>query len=170
MAWIETYTGRQFYPLAPDPEQIDIMDIAHALSMLCRYNGHCQRFYSVAEHSVYCSRAATPEYALELLLHDASEAYISDLTRPVKQQIPEYRAIEKRLDAAIRAKFGLPTEPTVECKRIDDAMLLTERTAMAFRLAWDIPGREALHGAGFSYWPPEKAEREFIHRFYELHG
>ena len=78
-SWLQTYTGIQFWPLDPRPEEIDIQDIAHALSLLCRFNGHCQRFYSVAEHSVHVSTILAPEFGLWGLLHDAAEAYLSDI-------------------------------------------------------------------------------------------
>ena len=92
-----TYTGRQFFPLTPRQEDIDIEDIAHSLSRLCRFNGHCKSFYSVAEHSYRISYIVPPEFALWGLLHDAGEAYLSDLPRPIKHQIPEFIEIEERL-------------------------------------------------------------------------
>ncbi|MBF0612521.1 MAG: hypothetical protein HQL55_15470, partial [Magnetococcales bacterium] len=77
--WIQTFTGRQFWPLAPVLEHIHVQDIAHALSLLCRFNGHCQKFYSVAEHSLHVATILPPELAGWGLLHDASEAYLADL-------------------------------------------------------------------------------------------
>src|SRR5438128_12538670 len=81
--WMQTYTGRAFYPLDPRLDDICIEDIAHALSMLCRYGGQCQEFYSVAEHSVLMSYAVNPQHALWALLHDATESYMGDLIRPL---------------------------------------------------------------------------------------
>ncbi|MFG0247924.1 MAG: phosphohydrolase, partial [Phycisphaeraceae bacterium JB051] len=79
MSWIQTYTGKAFYPLREDPGIIDIRDIAHALSLQCRFNGHCSDFYSVAQHSVHVSEVVPQAFALWGLLHDAAEAYMSDL-------------------------------------------------------------------------------------------
>src|SRR5665213_153577 len=82
--WMQTYTGKQYWPCDPRPEEVFIIDIAHALSQMCRYSGHCIHFYSVAEHSVLLSRyASTLETKKWSLLHDASEAYITDIIRPV---------------------------------------------------------------------------------------
>ncbi len=107
--WIQTYTGRKFFPLDPDPEMICIEDIAHSLSQLCRYNGHSKIFYSVAQHSLVLSRELCSgwQYALMALLHDASEAYLSDLPRPLKMhpQFAFYRKAESRLQSMIYDRF-----------------------------------------------------------------
>src|SRR4051812_20612492 len=87
--WMQTYTGRAFWPLDAQPEDVDPLDIAAALSMLCRYGGHVSRFYSVAEHCLLMSEAVAPEHALWALLHDATEAYMGDMVRPLKRQMPE---------------------------------------------------------------------------------
>lgn len=107
--WMQTYTGARFYPLEPDAELIRIADIAHALSNICRFGGHSARFYSVAEHSVLLSREffAGWHYKLVALLHDAAEAYLGDVPRPLKY-LPEYafyREAEDRLQAMILDKF-----------------------------------------------------------------
>jgi hypothetical protein len=94
--WMQTFTGRQFFPMDPRPEEVDPTDIAHALSLLCRYNGHVDRFYSVAEHCVHLSYVVPPEHALWALLHDATEAYVGDMISPLKIHMPGYRAAEDR--------------------------------------------------------------------------
>lgn len=135
--WIQTYTGRQFWPLDPDPEHVDILDIAHALSNVCRFTGHVSRFYSVAEHSVrVCRRVrelgGDTQTQLWALLHDASEAYLSDIARPVKRQ-PEfvpYRAAEARLQYAICVRFGLPAAEPALVRQADNEMLWTEAHAL----------------------------------------
>ena len=104
--WMQTFTGRKFWILDPRPEDIDIVDIARALSKQCRYAGHCLRFYSVAEHSVHLARAASPDVAFEALMDDSPEAYLVDLIRPSKPAFPQYAAIENRIKAAIAARFG----------------------------------------------------------------
>ena len=95
IGWIETYSGKQFYLDGTDTDSIVIEDIAHALANLCRYNGHTNRFYSVAEHSVLVSYAVPKEYALWGLMHDASEAYLSDIPRPFKAMIANYKTMEE---------------------------------------------------------------------------
>src|SRR5690242_720613 len=107
---IRTYTGRAFSPLDPNPDDIVIEDIAHALSLNCRFTGHVRWHYSVAQHSVLCSEIVPSEYALTALLHDASEAYLSDIARPIKQQ-PDfgdtYLRYEGALERAIAERFSL---------------------------------------------------------------
>ena len=110
MSSIKIYTGVMFDPVHPESELIDILDIAHALSMLCRANGHFRSFYSVGQHCINCAREAkargySERVQLACLLHDASEAYLSDVTRPVKQELPKYLEIEKHLQEAIWRKY-----------------------------------------------------------------
>jgi hypothetical protein len=131
--WMQTYTGKRFDPLNPDPALIDIDDIAWALSNICRFGGHSSRFYSVAEHSVlvgeYLSGVGGRRLALAGLLHDATEAYLGDVPRPLKYR-PEfafYREAEAKLEALIFHKFGLNEfvcHP--EIKRVDNAILADE--------------------------------------------
>jgi len=147
--WIQTATGRAFYPLDPDPSEICVEDIAHALSHQCRFSGHCKSFYSVAEHSVRVAYYIEKNYqsgyyteargnlhhvpvrdlALWGLLHDASEAYLVDLPRPLKRSPgfgEHYKAAEDRLTAAIVKRFGL-LEKEPDCVKIaDNVLLVTE--------------------------------------------
>lgn len=134
MSYITTYSGIHFTPVNPDPAQIEIRDIAHSLSLLCRANGHFKYFYTVAQHSIACAAEAkarnhSVRVQLGCLLHDAAEAYVSDVTRPVKALLPEYLPIEDRLFDAIMAKY-LGSELTEEERRqvfeIDDDMLALE--------------------------------------------
>ena len=104
---IYTRSGRYFDLLNPDPNEIDIDDIASALSKITRFTGHGRFAYSVAEHSVHCASLVPPDYALEALLHDAQEAYLGDVSSPLKALLPEYRAIEHRVQAHIFRSFGL---------------------------------------------------------------
>lgn len=138
MSCIKTRSGIMFDPLAPKAEEIIIADIAHSLSMLCRANGHFKYFYSVGQHCINCAReAAARGYSVRLqlacLLHDGSEAYLSDVTRPVKAEIPKYLEIEEPLQEAIWNKF-LGTPLTEEENRlvfdIDDAILYCEFLAL----------------------------------------
>lgn len=126
--WIQTYTGKKFHILEPVPDEFDIEDVAHALSLQCRFNGHCNRFYSVAEHSVRVSRLCTAnEEACKWgLLHDLAEAYVGDCVRPLKQVMPEYREIEQRIVVAAAKAFGLSLPIPDEVLYADEIMLATE--------------------------------------------
>ena len=132
--FITTYSKINFTPLEPKTEDIKIEDIAHALSLLCRANGHYSEFYSVGAHSLNCydeavARRETPRIRMACLLHDASEAYLSDVTRPVKKNLEKYLEIEEKLQNAIYEKFvGEPLNEYEKqmVKTIDDAMLYWE--------------------------------------------
>lgn len=128
--WMQTYTGRAFYPFDPVPEEIDIEDIAHALSMLCRYGGHSNVFYSVAEHSVYVSTLLPQELKLVGLLHDATEAYLVDMPRPIKKGMPQYRDVEDRLWTAVARRFDLPEVLPQAVHDADVAMLFAEQSQL----------------------------------------
>ena len=129
--YITTYTGKHFEPANPDPEAIRIEDIAHALSLICRGNGHVKTFWSVGEHCICCAKEAqarslSNRIALACLLHDASECYMSDIPRPFKRELQEYREHEERLLDIIYKKFlGSPLTPEErsQMEEIDDAML-----------------------------------------------
>lgn len=125
--WLQTYTGKTFFPGNPRPEDIDIVDIAVGLSRENRYNGHTKEPYNVAQHSVMVSRIVPPEYALWGLLHDASEAYVKDLTYSVKSMLPEYKAIEKRILRVIAEKYGLSWPEPACVKEADMVLLATEK-------------------------------------------
>lgn len=134
MSQIMTRSHIMFDPLQPDPRLIDINDIAHALSMLCRANGHFKSFYSVGQHCINCAvEAAARGYSqrvqLACLLHDGSEAYLSDVTRPVKQEIPRYKEIEEPLQDTIWLKYlgsPLTEEENRQVFAIDDDILWHE--------------------------------------------
>lgn len=132
--WMQTHSGLRFYPLDPRVEDIRLEDIAHALPMVCRFRGHCARFYSVAEHSLLVAGAVFREthdasLGLAALLHDASEAYLCDIPRPVKH-LPEmaaYREVEKTVERVIAERFGLAFPMSGVVKRHDERALMTER-------------------------------------------
>lgn len=127
MSFIQTLSGKQFDYLSATIDDIDIEDIAVALSNICRFSGHLPEFYSVAQHSVLCSQLVSPEFAFEALMHDAAEAYCQDIPAPLKALLPDYREIEKRTDQLIRFKLGLPLEDASVVKYADLTMLATER-------------------------------------------
>ena len=138
MSCIKTYTGIMFDPLNPDAEKIDIVDIAHSLSMLCRANGHFRTFHSVGQHCINClheaqARGYSRRVQLACLLHDASEAYLSDVTRPVKEELPGYVKIEEPLQDAIWRKYlgsPLTEEEDRQVFAVDDAILYHEFLAL----------------------------------------
>lgn len=127
--WFLTASGRQFWPLDARPEDVCIEDIAHGLSQVCRFGGHCRKFYSVAQHSVVVASFLPPGLRRLGLLHDATEAYIGDMVRPLKLCMPDYQQAEKRLWRVICEAFGLPRDPHPhpEVKAADNLALMTER-------------------------------------------
>jgi uncharacterized protein len=167
--WMLTYTGISYWPLDPRPEEVEIRDIAHALSNLCRYTGHVRKFYSVAEHSVLVSHMVAPEHALQGLLHDAAEAYCNDLARPLKVCLPEYKAVEQLNFTAIMLRFALPVVEHPTIKAADTDILINEYQALMEKptLPWSWGGtfRDKMPIRG---WLPKKAEEMFLKRFYKL--
>jgi hypothetical protein len=164
--WIQTYLGKQFWPLDPRPEDVFIEDIAHALSMICRYNGHCKQFYSVAEHSYYISCAVGKELAIYGLLHDAAEAYMADLVRPIKKSVPGFVAIENLLEQVIMARFDLVLGKGKQAiKTADNAILTDEReqNMSSTPHKWEESGPGL--GVKIHCWLPPVAEQVFLCRF-----
>jgi len=127
MSFIQTLSGKHFDYLNAQTDDVDIEDIATALSNICRFAGHLPEFYSVAQHSVLCSQIVPQEYAFEALMHDAAEAYCQDIPAPLKRLLPDYRRIETLVDDLIRSKFGLPLHQSDLIKYADLTMLATER-------------------------------------------
>lgn len=167
---LRTFSGQSVWPLDQDPGDIDLQDIAHALSLLCRFNGHVTRFYSVAQHSVLVSLAVPAELGLWALLHDASEAYLCDVPRPVKL-LPEfqpYRDAEANLQGVINERFGLVGAMPAEVEVADNLLLAAEIRDLMPGLVDDHWRRRA--GA----WPlvvpigPERAEAQFLARYADL--
>ena len=167
--WMQTFSGRQFYPLDPRTDEIDPADIAHSLAFQCRYGGHVDRFYSVAEHCVLMSYSVAEGHALSALLHDATEAYVVDVPRPLKRQLPGYREIEDRVWYAIAMRFGVDLELPADVKQADNRILLTERDALmsATRHPWTVDNLEPLPVV-VTGWMPFDAERRYLRRLNEL--
>jgi hypothetical protein len=170
--WMQTYLGGRFYPLDPRPEDVHPRDIAHALSLICRYGGHVLRFYSVAEHCLLLSHAVAPEHALWALLHDATEAYVGDMVRPLKVDMPAYCEAEDRVAVAIAARFGLEgTTMPPEVKEADTRILLDERAAVMRPTSddWQTDGLQPL-GVHVCGLPSTVAESLYLQRLAELTG
>jgi len=176
MEHIVTFKGEEFTPLDPDINQIHIEDIAHSLSLMCRANGHIDYFFSIAQHSINCAveakaRGFSLRVQLICLLHDASEAYISDLTRPVKFYMAEYRKIEKNLQDIIYTKFlggPLPEEEFNLMNQIDNDMLACEFDALMKKkkLFSQIPGLSST--PSFEYRNQTEVETEFLKIYYGI--
>lgn len=146
---IETRTGLAVNVLEPQPEMIDVNDIAWALSHICRFMGHSSRFYSVAEHCIRGSILCSPENVLWFLMHDAAEAYVGDIASPLKTEA--HREVEKRVLRVIATKYGLSWPMPTEVHEIDTRMLATE-------------ARELMPG-GIAMLPPEwcaKPYKKFV--------
>lgn len=170
--WIQTASGRSFYPMDPRPEDVDIGDIAHALANQCRFAGHTREFLSVAEHCVRVSRECPPEHALWGLLHDASEAYLVDLPRPIKGDpgMIAYREAEGRVMGAVCVRFGLAMEMPASVHRADNVLLATEARDLMGDPDWRRSGGYDPLPVRIEPWTPERARSEFLARFAELNG
>jgi len=172
MEHITTYMGEDFTPHNPDANQIHIEDIAHALSLMCRANGHFVHFYSVAQHSINCAKEAkarglSSRVQIACLLHDASEAYLSDITRPVKSHLLDYKEIEKRLQDLIYAKFlgsPLTDDEASHVEQIDQDILVCEFNALMKKRVFDdcpsVNSKPSFEFRGFA-----EIESEFIRIF-----
>ena len=125
-SWIQTYSGVKFFPLDPRPEEVNIVDIAHALANVCRFAGHVSEHYSVAQHSRFVSRLVPPEDAKWGLLHDAAEAYTGDMPRPIRRNIPQWRGIEDKILEAIAARFDLELPVPTSVWYFDNVILAME--------------------------------------------
>jgi hypothetical protein len=179
--WCQTFTGRAFWPLDPRPEDVCIEDIAHSLALQCRFMGHCSSFYSVAQHCYAVSEIVDPRFALHGLLHDATEAYVGDMPRPLKGQ-PEmaaYKAAERKIAEVIALAFGLTwtDEARAAVKLADLTMLSTEARAL---MVWPPPRDwnampEPVTDGDIILrtrypWDPWHAEQAFFVRVEELAG
>lgn len=176
---IETFSGKCFNLLEPTEDMIDIEDIAHHLSKLCRFNGACKHFYSVAQHSILVSHIVPRELALFGLLHDAAEAYVGDMSSPLKSLLPEFKEIEDKIQAVILRSFGLYNQffkdPLIEneIKKADIAALLAEKERLMLgnfevweRFQKHSHLKPPIYIAYASQ--PEDAKFQFMERFYEI--
>lgn len=166
--FIQTFGGHQFWPLDPRPDEIHIEDIAHALSNVCRFNGHVRQFYSVAEHSVFVALCTPVEHRVAALLHDASEAYMCDLPRPIKRCVTGYEEAEARVMAVIAEKFSF-TLPLPEIVKLNDnRILFDEREQFMAPTDHDWNLECDPLGVNLRGWRPEDAEAAFLEVFWGL--
>lgn len=166
--WILTASGKKFSPIDPDPRDVDILDIAHALSHLCRYTGHTRKLYTVAQHCCHVSDACSPENRLWGLLHDSTEAYCNDIAKPLKISLPDYNEIEARVARAVAIHFGLPLEEPSEVKELDKRIVANEFRDLFFSLPTDFELPPSLPGLRIKPWSPRRAREQFLLRFWEL--
>ncbi len=179
--WITTYTGRRFSPLYPNPNDVDIEDIAHALSNICRFGGHTKEFYSVAQHSFYVAEwvadwlKTTNRYwkahvVAQALLHDAPEAYMGDVVTPIKVTMGDYKKAETVLMETIFEGLGIlvPVRGGEVCqaiKKIDLSMFLTEYIQLfqGAKPYVEVPeGVEPWHELDIYCWTPDEAKKNFL--------
>ncbi len=177
---IQTYTGCEFFPLAPRAADIDPADVAHALGLKCRYTGHCLYFYSVAQHSVLMSRylearGADPVDQRWALMHDASEAYLPDVAGPIKKHLPGFCEVEDKVLMAVAERFDLPWPHSSLVKHADRVMYWREREVLMPDATWIQPPPPGLEitedmrdDIPIERWDPDLAVHEFRVRFIEL--
>jgi hypothetical protein len=162
-------SGSWFDFCAPAASDFTIEDIAHGLGNICRYSGQCRRFYSVAEHSVLVSETAEG-FEFEALLHDAAEAFLGDITRPLKQMLPEYKKIEADVERAILERFGVVGPLPAQVKQADLRVLAAEqKQIMPEGTDGWVRGRKVSPApVVVRHLPPEEATRIFLDRFEAL--
>jgi hypothetical protein len=170
-AIVQMHSGKMIDLLNPDPYNLNVNDIAHALALLCRFGGHCKEFYSVANHSVLISINVPAEDALAGLMHDASEAYCQDLVGPLKAHVPAYSDIEAGLWEAIAWRYKLPVELPQSVKDMDLILLATEkRDVIAVDNHWDCvsqvtPLKQRIHPLSM-----KASYVVFVNQFHSLKG
>ena len=173
--FIETYTGRPFWPLRPTKEALSIIDIAHALANQCRYSGHVQFFYSIAQHSCLLAKwlmenGGSAMDCLQILMHDAPEAYLVDIPRPVKQYMPQYRVWDHAINDVIRDWMGWKDLPILPIQdELDSRVIVDERAQLMDRARTNEWGHklEPL-GVMIVPWTPAQAEKFFLQLYASL--
>ena len=174
--YILTYTGKRYYPDRPEELDVDIMDIAHALSNVCRYNGHLNTFYSVAQHSCLVARyvmdftqsdVLPKVLALSALLHDASEAYLPDMPSPIKEKLPDFRELEGKLHKHIFTSFSLPWPYPIAIKAVDKKIREDEMRDLS---DWDLGDGGIAGGLAINVqaWEPYMAKDMFLNMYEEI--
>jgi len=177
---IRTYTGKDFDFLKPDTELIDIQDIAHHLSMTTRYSGSPKHYYSVAEHSYFASKICPKKWAFMILLHDAAEAYVTDIISALKKQLPRYKYIEDKIMEKVWWKFGIHMDYEMrgdfeKIQNETDHIMFQEENLQILNHPYkfdhngnDLKGYKCK--LKLRCLDPEGAKLLFLHRFNELKG
>lgn len=168
--WLRTYLGGSFEPFNPKPVSIEIEDIAHSLSMQCRWNGHIDEFYSVAQHCLLTSYLVDDKYMLEALMHDATEAYIGDVPSPVKAGLPEYIHTEDKIWKAIARKFKMREVLPKEIKDADVYMMKLEKKVLVrdYEDGFHDDVENLKIRLDIKPMGPKMAKQQFMERFHEL--
>lgn len=177
-AYLETVSGRRIYLLDPDRSEVDIDDIANGVALSCRWSGQCRQWYSVAQHSMGAAKCVSAPYRLVTLMHDATEAYLTDMPTPAKRIMPDYMKVEHNVWVAIARKFGLPEELPDETKWADRVMLMSERDILKPNSpgGWGPAYEDAARNHGVvqhqiawnETW--EQAKAHFLEDFYAYGG
>lgn len=168
---IQTHSGKFYDFVEPHVDMIDIHDIAHSLSLLCRFTGHVDDFYSVAQHSVMVSYIVPKEDALAGLLHAAHEAYVGDVSSPFKVLLPDYRVYEELAAQTVRRAFGLPYTLPPSVREADLIALATEREGFmkaAQHVAWSVLEGVEPYNRPMPALVSKHAEQLFMLRFKEI--
>lgn len=163
---IQTFSGTSFWPLDPRPADINIIDIGHALSLTCRFGGHSRHFYSVAQHSVLVATNVSRENALWGLLHDAGEAYLVDVPRPIKEVLNDFNEIENHILESIAVRFSLSYPIPEEVVEIDRQLLTVELGQLMTDTSWT--NMEHPLDISIRPWSWKKAEKLFLQKFNQL--
>lgn len=175
LQWYQTFNGRRINPVHATITDIYIEDIAHALSQICRFGGHCKEFYSVGQHSVLCAMHASPETAFPALMHDSTEAYIGDMVTPLKNQMPKFHQVEDRLWKIIAKKYHIPVKLPTEVKVLDRQALGTEHRDLLDNHehhVWKMLKGVKIWSERIKPWSPKATEARFLDWFnylYPLH-
>lgn len=166
---IRLRSGHYFDLADPRPDAFEFADIAGALSKVCRFGGQCPEFYSVAEHLWHCTMLAqedglTRDERVAVLLHDAAEAFVGDVVKPLKALLPEYAAVELAVERAVGERFGVDFAAHAEAvKKIDREVLIAERRAMFGDDGVKWTGEDSVRRVSLRphHWVPARAEEEY---------
>jgi len=174
--WFESRTGKKIFPMHPDPQMVDIEDIGHSLANICRFGGHCREFYSVAQHSVMVSALVPDHLAMHGLMHDAAEAYVGDMVRPLKAQLDQYNELEHEWMRAIYMKLcpelydQLTEDDHNEIKEADNRALMYEASHLIQSRGkdWEIDAYPLI--MPWVAYDPVTAKKAFLRRWFTLQG
>ncbi len=173
--WMQTWSGRKYWPLDPRPEDVVIEDVANMLAGIARYNAATigPNIYTVAEHSYWVSVVVPAEHAFYGLMHDAAEAYCGDMIRPLRKVMPEFNKIIELNEIAVCDRFGMDHEVPEEVVEADCRIVSDERVGLMAHM--DVPdelwgNKWKGYGLAFTPWGRERAATMFLGRFYQLLG